>query len=222
MAFPFHIDVIDFIYKGIIIGVLASAPMGPVGVLCVQRTLNKGRWYGFATGVGAAFSDILYALLTGLGMSFVMDFVNDPATVFYLQISGSVILLLFGIHCYRSDPTKKIHQSSNRKGTLLHNAWTAFCLTILNPLIVFLFLACFAQFAFVVNDHPFEMVLGYLSIFGGALLWWYGLTWLIDKVRGKFDDDGIRLINQVIGSLVVLFALIVLIGTFTNLYTFHY
>lgn len=216
---PFHLDIIDFIYKGMIIGILASAPMGPVGVLCVQRTLNKGRWFGFATGVGAAFSDIMYALITGLGMSFVMDFINDPQTVFYLQISGSLLLLLFGIHCYRSDPTKKIHKSKGKQGTLAHNAWTAFLLTVCNPLIIFLFLACFAQFAFVVNDHPLEMVVGYLSIFGGALLWWYGLTWLIDKVREKFDQNGIRLINQVIGTLVILFAIIVLFGTITNLYT---
>ena len=78
MPFPIHIDILNFIFKGILIGMIASAPMGPVGVLCVQRTLNKGRWYGFVTGVGAALSDIIYAGITGLGMSLVMDFVNDP------------------------------------------------------------------------------------------------------------------------------------------------
>ena len=73
-----HVDAIDLVFKGLIIGVVASAPMGPVGVLAVRRTLNKGRWYGMATGVGAAVSDIIYALITGLGMSFVMDFVQRP------------------------------------------------------------------------------------------------------------------------------------------------
>ena len=63
LAFPIEINILDFIFKGIVIGVLASAPMGPVGILCIQRTLNKGRWYGFVTGVGAACSDIVYALL---------------------------------------------------------------------------------------------------------------------------------------------------------------
>jgi hypothetical protein len=76
LAFPIEINILDFIFKGIIIGVIASAPMGPVGILCIQRTLNKGRWFGFVTGIGAACSDIVYALFTGLGMSFVMDFVN--------------------------------------------------------------------------------------------------------------------------------------------------
>ena len=64
------------------IGVIASAPMGPVGILCVQRTLNKGRWYGLATGVGAAASDIIYAGFAGFGMSFVMDFITNDQNRF--------------------------------------------------------------------------------------------------------------------------------------------
>lgn len=71
---------------------MASAPMGPVGVLCIQRTLNKGRWYGFVTGIGACVSDFIYALFTGVGMSFVMDFVSNERTRFLLQISGSIVL----------------------------------------------------------------------------------------------------------------------------------
>lgn len=69
MAELFPIDFLNIIVKGMLIGIIASAPMGPVGVLCVQRTLNKGRWYGFVTGIGATVSDMIYALLTGLGMS---------------------------------------------------------------------------------------------------------------------------------------------------------
>ena len=65
------------------------------------------------------------------------------------------------------------------------------------------------------------MSLGYACIVGGALLWWYGLTWLIDKVRGKFDENGILIINKVIGSFVIFFSLLMLIGTIFNLYTFY-
>ena len=87
------INIIDFIFKGMMIGVIASAPMGPVGILCVQRTLNKGRWYGLATGIGAAVSDIIYAAIAGFGMSFVMDFITNDQNRFYLQIVGSIMLL---------------------------------------------------------------------------------------------------------------------------------
>ena len=193
--------------------------MGPVGVLCIQRTLNKGRWYGFITGIGACVSDIIYALFTGFGMSFVMNFVGNEHNRFILQISGSVVLLLFGIYCYRSNPTKNMHQSNkNQKGTLAHNGITAFLVTLSNPLIIFLF----AQFAFVVNDRPFEMTVGYASIILGAMLWWFGLTWLIDKVRGKFDNNGILLINRVVGCIVVIFSVIMLLGTVFNLYKLPY
>ena len=203
-----------------LIGLIASAPMGPVGVLCVQRTLNKGRWYGFITGIGAVVSDLIYAAITAYGMSYVMDVFNNQQTRMYLQIVGSVLLLVFGLYTYKSDPTKKIHNSGNGRGTLWHNGVTAFLVTFSNPLIIFLFLASYAQFAFVMPNHPFEMVVGFLSIIFGALLWWYGLTWLIDKIRGKFDANGIRLINQVIGSVVVLCSIIMFFGTVTNLYRF--
>lgn len=216
------VNIIDIIVKGMLIGIFASAPMGPVGVLCIQRTLNKGRWYGFATGVGAAASDIIYALITGFGISFVMDFVNNERNLFVLKIVGSVMLLLFGVYCYMSKPKKNLHPASNKKGTLVHNGVTAFWITFSNPLIIFIFMAAFAQFAFVRPDYPFEMVLGYLSIILGALLWWFGLSWLIDKVRGRFDNNGIKIINRTIGIVVIIASLIVLIGTVTNLYSLSY
>ena len=216
---PYIPNILDFIFKGMLIGMIASAPMGPVGILCVQRTLNKGRWYGFVTGVGASASDMIYAGLTGYGMSFMGSIINSEYK-FYLQIAGSLMLLGFGWVTYRTDPTRNMRQSGKKKGTLTHNAITAFLVTLSNPLIIFLFLALFAQFAFVLPQHPFEMVVGFLSIAGGALLWWYGLTWLVDKIRTKFDTNGIRIINQIIGAVVIVVSIIILLGTVTNLYRF--
>lgn len=222
MPFQFHLDILDWIFKGILIGIVASAPMGPVGVLCIQRTLNKGRWYGLVTGIGATISDFIYALITGFGMSFIVDIINNNQNRFVFQILGSIMLMAFGIYCYRSDPTKKIHISGSKKGSLIHNCVTAFLVTFSNPLIIFLFMAAFAQFAFVMTKHPLHMCVGYLSIICGALLWWFGLTWIIDKVRNKFDNSSIVIINKIIGSVVIIFSLLVLIGTVFNLYTFHY
>ncbi|MBB1538880.1 MAG: LysE family transporter [Prevotella sp.] len=222
MPIPIKIDLLELILKGIIIGIIASAPMGPVGILCIQRTLKKGRWYGFVTGIGAAFSDIIYALITGLGMSFVMDLITNPTNKFWLQISGSVILMLFGVYCWKSNPASHVHQSSQNKGSYSHNGFTAFLLTVSNPLILLLFMASFAQFNFVIPNHPFEMSFGYIGIFAGALMWWFGLTWLVDKIREKFDIDGISILNKIIGAVVVIFSLIVLVGTVFNLYSIHY
>ena len=218
MPLPFNF--LDIIVKGLIVGIMCSAPMGPVGVLCVQRTLNKGRWYGFVTGLGATTSDLIYALITGFGMSFVMDFIDNPQYKFGLQIFGSILLFCFGYYCYRSDPRKKVHASKKKqKGTLVHNFVTAFIVTFSNPLIIFLFLAMFAQFAFIVPEHPMEMSLGYVSIVGGALLWWYGLTWLVDKVREIFSMDTIVIINRIIGTTVMVFSAAIFIGTAFNLFS---
>jgi threonine/homoserine/homoserine lactone efflux protein len=221
MPFSIHIDILELIIKGIIIGVAASAPMGPVGILCVQRTQKKGRWYGFATGVGASISDLIYALISGFGMSFVVDFINNPVYKFYLQLAGGVMLLVFGLISFFNNPLKNAHQGGQKeKGTLVHNGVTAFFITFSNPLIILLFIALFAQFNFILPGHPWLMTVGYASMVGGALLWWYGLTWMVDKIRTKFDQTGVIIINRVIGSVVIFFSVVSLIGTLFNIYLF--
>ena len=99
-----QVTVLDLLVKGFVTGIVVSAPLGPVGVLCIQRTLNKGRWYGFVTGLGASLSDFIYALLTGYGMSFIVDFI--AANQKYLQLLGSVMLLAFGVYTFRSNSSR--------------------------------------------------------------------------------------------------------------------
>lgn len=195
--------IFDILVKGFIIGVVVSAPLGPVGVLCIQRTLNKGRWYGFVTGLGASLSDIAYALLTGYGMSFVFDYINK--NIFYLQLLGSVMLLLFGIYTFRSNPVQSIRPASSSKGSYFHNFITAFAVTLSNPLIIFLFVGLFARFAFVSEGVlVFEAVTGYLAIALGALTWWFGITFFVNKVRTQFNLRGIWMLNRIIGGIVML------------------
>ena len=105
-----QVTILDLLVKGLIVGVVVSAPLGPVGVLCIQRTLNKGRWYGFVTGLGAALSDIGYALITGYGMSFMDDFLAKNQVL--LQIIGSIMLFFFGIYTFRSNPAQSIRPDS--------------------------------------------------------------------------------------------------------------
>ena len=193
--------ILDILWKGFIIGVIVSAPLGPVGVLCIQRTLNKGRWYGFVTGIGASLSDIAYALLTGYGMSFVFDYVNK--NIFYLQLFGSILLLIFGIYTFRSNPVQSIRPVSTSKGSYFHNFITAFAVTLSNPLIIFLFVGLFARFAFVSEGVlVFEAVTGYLAIALGALTWWFGITFFVNKVRTQFNLRGIWILNRIIGGIV--------------------
>lgn len=202
------VDTLELVIKGLIVGILASAPMGPVGVLTVQRTLNKGRWYGMVTGVGAAVSDIIYAAVSLLGMSFVMEFVENPRNMFWFKVFGSILMVAFGIYTNLSNPAENLRTGPQTRGSLMHNGLTGFLVTFSNPLIILLFIALMARFDFVVPEHYWEQGLGYLAIFGGALLWWFGLTYIIDKARNQFQAKTICLLNRSIGAIVIVAGLV--------------
>ena len=199
--------IFNILIKGFIIGVVVSAPMGPVGVLCIQRTLNKGRWYGFVTGLGAALSDIIYALITGYGMSFVFDYVNS--NIFVLQLLGCVMLLAFGFYIFRSNPMRSLRPDTPNAGSYFNHFVTAFIVTLSNPLIILVYIGLFARFAFVQPGVLlFEGISGYVSIVIGSLCWWFGLTYLVNKVRSRFNLKDIRLLNRVIGVIVMLVSVV--------------
>ena len=200
----------QLVLKGLLIGIICSAPMGPVGILCIRRTLHKGREYGLATGAGAALSDLFYALVTGAGMlPLMLEFIDNEQNLFYLKVVGAVMLFAFGVWMWRTDPRKGYRPSqSENKGTLLNNAISAFGLTISNPLIIFLFIALFNMFTFVIPGNWLGIALGYASIVAGAMLWWYGLTYVIIRMKSKFDLHGILLLNRTIGTIVLTVAVV--------------
>ena len=186
---------LGIVSKGIIIGVLVSAPMGPIGMLCIQRTLNKGRWHGFVTGLGAALSDVIYAALTCLGMGVVVNFVE--ANQAPLQLIGSIVLGIFGYYIFQSNPTRNL------------DFITAFLLTFSNVLIVLLYIGLFARFGFVLPEHSFWLlVLGIVCIGLGAVLWWFGITYIIGKLRKWFNVRGIWLLNRIVGSVIIVLSII--------------
>jgi threonine/homoserine/homoserine lactone efflux protein len=211
-----QIRTLDYILNGLIVGIMVSAPMGPVGILCIQRTLKKGRVYGFVTGLGAALSDMMYALITGAGMSVVMNLIETPQTMFFLKCVGSVLLLIFGIYCFRSKPDTETKRATGSKGTLLHNFVTGFLLTVSNVLIIFLFIALFARFPIQIPDHPEQQFLGYVSVWVGAVCWWFLLTFVIDKFRAKFEMRGIKILNRTIGIVVIVASIVSLFGIITG------
>lgn len=262
MEWLHNISFLDMMVKGTIIGIVVSAPMGPVGILCVQRTLNRGRWIGFATGVGAALSDIIYALITGYGMSMVVGIIENPVLSFWIRVAGCVLLFMFGFFTFRTNPnTKKTHakmaqdverqaikagkkyknakrqvpesqfekitreqidkltpekhkKSAKSRIAIMNNFMTGFLVTFSNPLIIFLFVALFGQFTFICPANPGPQFIGYLFIIVGALAWWFLLTWCVSKVRNKFDEKGILIINRIIGGVVMAVSAIIAICTF--------
>ena len=132
------VSTLDLIIKGLLIGVVASAPMGPVGVLCIQRTLNKGRWYGFRHRNRSSFQRHHICFDYGFGMSFVVDFIENKDNMFYLQMAGSIMLFFFGWYTLPLQSGEIHPPDFSRKGTMLiHNMVTGFLVTFSNPPIIF-------------------------------------------------------------------------------------
>ncbi|MBQ6078740.1 MAG: LysE family transporter [Muribaculaceae bacterium] len=208
--------IISIIIGCVSIGVFLSAPMGPIGILCVQRTLNKGRNSGFFTGVGAAASDLFYCLLTGLGISLVTDFIADHVNI--LQVVGSIILIVYAIYMIVHNPVSQIKESLDQREDHWRDMVTGFLFTLSNPLIMFLIIPLFARFGFPLPEYKFyHIILGYAFIVVGALLWWAVITFFVDKVRTHFNIRSMWLINRIIGIIVLLLSIY---GLATGLYAY--
>ena len=192
--------------KGFIIGILVSAPMGPIGMLCVQRTLNKSRWHGFISGLGATLSDMIYAVITCLFMGLVVNFVETHQQ--WLELFGSIVLAVFGYYIFRSDPMKNLRKKKKKKLSFAQDFVTAFLLTFSNMLIVFLYIALFAHLSFVESDQSvWRLLYGLGGIAAGAALWWFVLTTLVSKLRRWFGLRNIYILNRVIGCIIFLLAI---------------
>ncbi len=200
----------QFLYilpRGLAIGILISAPMGPIGMLIIQRTLSKGRWPAFFTGIGAALSDLFYCLLTGLGISFITDFIEQHQ--FALQIVGGVVLAIFGAYLFQKNPTRSLKPTAVASTNYWSDLVTGFLLTFSNPLILFFIIGLFARFNFILPEFgPHHFIIGYLMIFSGALMWWYLVTFLVNKLRSRFNVRSLWLINRIIGSVLLIMAII--------------
>lgn len=194
--------------RGFAIGVLISAPMGPIGMLVIHRTLDKGRWPAFATGIGAAISDLFYCILTGAGLAFITDFIREQQIL--LQLLGSIVLAIFGIILFRKNPSRSLRRKDTpTANTYWRDMVTGFLLTVSNPLILFFIIGLFARFNFLLPEFEYyHYASGYLSIAAGALAWWFMITLLVNKMRSHFNVRSLYLINRIIGSLLILFALV--------------
>lgn len=193
---------IETIYKGILVGLFISVPLGPIGMLCIQRTLNRGRKYGIITGLGATASDLIYTIISLYFLHFVVDFIEAYKII--IQIVVSSILIIFGYFIYNSHPSTHPKPNEVKQFTELNDFITSFGLTFSNPLVLLVLIALFAKFEFITNQSTLiEVLIGVGSILMGALLWWTILTFLVSKFRNKLNINGLRVLNKVSGALII-------------------
>lgn len=209
---------IEVIYKGIIIGIIVSAPMGPIGILCVQRTLSKGRMHGFVTGMGAMLSDLIYASITLIGMGFVDDLMQTNRAL--IQFIGSIVIILFGVVIFSTNPLKILQPTSNNYETRYYQDFaTAFLLTLSNVAIIFLFISLYARFQYSPLDKNwFTFAVGITSIGVGALVWWTFITTYVSKLKRYFNRQSLKFFNRMMGIILMLLGVLGIVGiAFFNL-----
>lgn len=203
-----------YIFRGILIGLMVSIPLGPMGVLIIQKTLQKGALAGFIAGMGAAFADLFYATVAAFGIGFVVNIVQTHELI--LQVVGGIFLLGVGLKIYFSNPLKQIRMKKrvSKKG-LLGDFLTLFFLTVSNPVAIVVFMAVFAGTS-VFGDTPslrIELfVLGGIVLGGG--LWWYALSTLVNVFRKKFRLRVLITINRVSGIIITVLGGLVILAAF--------
>lgn len=197
---------------GILIGILATAPLGPVSILVLQRTLNHNRRVGFYSGIGVALSDILYASLSGFGMVLILGIIKQNELWF--RIGGAAILLALGVIIFLSHPERySIKRIKKRTSPTSHMAAT-FAIAISNPYVVFYHLAIFSGFGIALSiEKPYMAFFILLGFFTGDIFWWFSLTWLIDRFRKRFSLKLLLWVNRLAGAGIVIFVLAFLVHT---------
>lgn len=197
----------ETITKGFLIGLLVSAPMGPINMLTIQRTLNRGRWHGFMTGLGATLSDLVYALITLVGLSFVADFFDEYEQI--IQILGSVILFFFGLRVFQSNPLRDWTPNKLPQETrYLKDFVSSFLLTFSNVAIILVLIGLYARFSFnPLADGKTFFVAGLIAFTAALFIWWFLLTTMVSRLRKHFNRRGLVLLNRSVGTLLMLLGL---------------
>ena len=198
------------IVKGILIGLLVSIPLGPIGVLVIQRTVNKSRIAGLLSGMGAALSDTLYAIVAGFSLTFVIDFIREHETMF--QAIGALVVLVLGISIFFKNPVNDLRRNRLRGNTHFQDIISSFLVTISNPLTVFVFLAVFTSSGVAISlEKPYHSFFVILGIFLGAFLWWFTLSGIVSMFRHKINLRVLWWINKTAGALIILFVIVTVI-----------
>ena len=198
---------LPFILRGLILGFSIAAPVGPIGVLCIRRTLAQGRLTGFISGLGAATADAFYGAIAAFGLTAVSSFLNDQQQ--WLRIVGGLFLLYLGGQTFFTKPAER---AADAKANNLFQAYlsTVF-LTLTNPATIISFTVIFASFGLTQTDGNFtsaaQLVLG---VFLGSAAWWLTLSGLVGALRERFTPQAMLWVNRFAGLLIAIFGIVAL------------
>ena len=203
---------LDFI-KAVLVGVCGSIPVGPVAVLCIQRTLNKGRASGVISGAGAAVADTIFAAFAIFGLAIVQRLIKDNEP--YFLLIGGAILVALGIRVYFTNPIVQLRKSRAKKGKFVEDFVSVFLLTISNPATIFFLLGLLALVNLNLSSESggFDVTVVLWGVCIGAFLWWFALVSLVNRFRKKFRLKQLWITNRISGIVIFVTGFISLIDS---------
>ncbi len=189
-------------------GFSIAAPVGPIGVLCMQRTLAQGRVVGIVSGLGAACADLIYGLIAGLGLTMVSQFILSQQS--WIQLIGGVFLFYLGLKILSAKATPI--NGTPQKGNLSSAFFTTFLQTLTNPMTILSFAAIFAGLG-IVNTHTSSIssITLIVGIFCGSAAWWIFLTTTVSMMSRRMNQQHMVMINVISGIIICLFGMFSLI-----------
>lgn len=196
---------INLLLQGLIIGFSIAAPVGAIGLLCINRTLLYGRLVGLVSGLGAATADGFYGCIAGLGLTLVADFLIEQQV--WLKLIGGIFLCYLGIKIFISKPAQSTEAVANN--SLVRAYFSTLLLTIANPSTILSFVAVFAGLGLADTDRDYRSASALvLGVFLGSAGWWLFLSSSVGLARNKFNSQVLRLINRLSGLIIISFGLI--------------
>lgn len=204
------LDDLPVFYRGIVLGIMVAAPVGPVGLLCIRRTIQKGVMIGFASGFGAAFADAFFSALAVFGVAAVIEILQAYADP--IQIFGGAFLLFVAWHTWHDRPrqphlrdVEKKYFKGRRLGRAFKAMATSFVITITNPATILGVLAVVATFGGLKSSFESTAMVG--GIFIGSSMWWLILSGGVSLFRAHFTERRVVTMNRIMGVMLALFAL---------------
>lgn len=185
-----------------------AVPVGPIGIMCIRRTLTEGRLRGLIIGIGAATADLLYGCIAAFGLTIISDTLVSQRI--WIRLAGGILLLFLGIRTYRKIPADpKIPVNNNG---IFRTYFTAFLITLTNPLTIFVFLAVFAALGLGSDLANFSASALVGGVFIGSGLWFLVLSSVTTLFRKKLDLEGLGWVNKIAGILIIISGIIVMIS----------
>lgn len=195
--------------KGILLGLSIAAPVGPIGILCIRRTITLGRLHGFLSGLGAASADAFYGFIAGFGLTLITSFLLDQKVL--LQAVGGLFLCYLGVRTFRSKPATDAAKASGN--TLFRSYASTLMLTITNPMTIMSFLGAFAGLGMGDSQTGIASAVALvIGVFVGSALWWLALSTVIGLLRDRIHVTAFRWINRISGVILIVFGLVAIIG----------